>query len=258
MSLMLLDEVKNIEENFSSCKIQEIQSAGIPRHIAIIMDGNRRWARQKGFSSIYGHWKGAEIIMAIVRFASKLGVKVLTLYSFSTENWTRPQDEVDELMDLISFYLKNNAKFMVEESVKLETIGDLSRLPFSVQEILRETKKETASGAEITLVLALNYGGRDEIKRAFVHMAEDLENGNILKEEISESLISGYLDTATLGDPDLFIRTSGEQRLSNFLLWQLSYTEVYVTKVLWPDFTQGDLLDAIIEFQQRSRRLGGT
>lgn len=257
MTSILLDNVKEVEENFSSCKIQELRFNGIPRHIAIIMDGNRRWAKKRGFLGIYGHWKGADVITQIVRFASELGVEVLTLYSFSTENWTRPREEVDELMNLISFYLKNNTEFMIEESVKLETIGDLSRFPSSVQMILNQTKKKTETGNKITLVLALNYGGRDEIKRAFIRMTEDLDKGKILKEEISESLISSYLDTADLGDPDLFIRTSGEQRLSNFLLWQLSYTEVYVTDVLWPDFTQQDLLDAIIEFQKRSRRLGG-
>ena len=147
---------------------------------------------------------------------------------------------------------------MIEESVKLETIGDLCRFPKEVQEVLQETKEKTKGGNKITLVLALNYGGRDEIKRAVVKIAEDLEQNKIQKTDISESLIASYLDTALFGDPDLLIRTSGEYRLSNFLLWQLSYTEVYLTKVLWPDFTPEDLLDAIIEFQKRTRRLGGT
>jgi undecaprenyl diphosphate synthase len=230
----------------------------IPRHIAIIMDGNRRWAKQRGIAPAYGHWKGADVIMNIVRLASNLGVEVLTLYAFSTENWARSPDEIDELMKLICFYLENNQQNMIEESVRLETIGDLSRLPIDVQSVIRRTKEATSAGKKITLVLALNYGGRDEIKRAFVGMAKDLESGKITLQDISESLISSYLDTASLGDPDLFIRTSGEQRLSNFLLWQLSYTEVYVTQVLWPDFTQDDLLDAIREFQKRNRRLGGT
>ncbi|MBS0627268.1 MAG: di-trans,poly-cis-decaprenylcistransferase [Verrucomicrobia bacterium] len=239
-------------------RVQEVRSLGVPHHIAITMDGNRRWAKQRGLSAVHGHWKGAEIITEIVRFSSNLGVKVLTLYSFSTENWTRSKEEVDELMKLISFYLQENTPFMLKESVQLVTIGDLSRLPRFVQEILETTKKLTAGGNKIKLVLALNYGGRDEIKRAFLRIADGLEQGIIQKKDISEDLISKYLDTADLGDPDLFIRTSGEQRLSNFLLWQLSYTEVYIAKMLWPDFTKEDLLDAVSEFQKRSRRLGGT
>lgn len=239
-------------------RIQEVRSLGVPRHIAITMDGNRRWAKQRGLSAVHGHWKGAEIITEIVRFSSNLGVKVLTLYSFSTENWTRSKEEVDELMKLISFYLQENTPFMLKESVQLVTIGDLSKLPGFVQEILETTKRLTAGGNKIKLVLALNYGSRDEIKRAFLRITEGLEQGLIEKKDISEALISKYLDTADLGDPDLFIRTSGEQRLSNFLLWQLSYTEVYIAKMLWPDFTKEDLLDAVSEFQKRSRRLGGT
>ncbi len=246
---LLLDEVCSAKK--------QVLSSVIPRHIAIIMDGNRRWARQRGIPDSYGHWKGADVIMNIVRLASELGVCVLTLYAFSTENWARSPDEVEELMKLICFYLENNTQSMIEESVQLETIGDLSRFPEQVQQVLFQTKKATSCGSKIKLVLALNYGGRDEIKRAFVQMAEDLETGKIVRQNISEALISGYLDTASLGDPDLFIRTSGEQRLSNFLLWQLSYTEVYVTEVLWPDFTQADLLRAIEEFQKRNRRLGG-
>lgn len=238
-------------------RVQGVKSLGVPRHIAITMDGNRRWAKLKGLSSMYGHWKGAEITTEIVRFCAHLGVKVLTLYSFSTENWTRSKEEINELMKVIAFYLKENTPFMLKESVQLSTIGDLSKLPSFVQEMIETTKQATASGSKIKLVLALNYGGRDEIKRAVSKIVENLEQGCIKKEDISESLISSYLDTADFGDPDFFIRTSGEQRLSNFLLWQLSYTEVYIARALWPDFTKEDLLDAISEFQKRSRRLGG-
>ena len=239
-------------------KMGQVRLGSIPDHIAIVMDGNRRWAKQKGYPPIYGHWRGAEVLTDICRFASKLGIKVLTVYAFSTENWSRPRKEIDQLMKLISFYLRKKRKSMIEESVRLETIGDLSRLPAFVQEQLNQVKEATAQGSKIKLVLALNYGSRDEIRRAFVKMADDLERKKIVKEEISEELISGYLDTASLGDPSLFIRTSGEQRLSNFLLWQMSYTEVYITKVLWPDFKPQDLLDAVLEFQRRERRLGGT
>jgi undecaprenyl diphosphate synthase len=238
-------------------KMGQVRLGSIPDHIAIVMDGNRRWAKQKGYPPIYGHWKGAEVLTDICRFASKLGVKVLTVYAFSTENWSRPRKEIDQLMKLISFYLRKKRKSMIEESVRLETIGDLSRLPPFVQDQLNQVKEATAQGSKIKLVLALNYGSRDEITRAFVKMADDLERKKIVKEEISEELISRYLDTASLGDPSLFIRTSGEQRLSNFLLWQMSYTEVYITRVLWPDFKPQDLLDAVLEFQRRERRLGG-
>ena len=248
--------VLSVEENLNK-QISQVLLRPIPEHIAIIMDGNRRWARQRGLPGTYGHWKGAEVISEILSFASKLGVKVLTLYSFSTENWARPKREIDQLMRVIAFYLRKKKQSMIEESVRLETIGDLSRLPSFVQERLEQTKQETALGSKIRLVLALNYGGRDEIKRAVEKIATDLEIGKIVKNQISEDLISNYLDTASLGDPSLFIRTSGEQRLSNFLLWQMSYTEVYLTKTLWPDFEQKDLLEAIFEFQSRERRRGG-
>ena len=255
MHLLQREEEKTIDRDCLQEPEEKILLSG-PKHIAIIMDGNRRWAKQKGFPTVYGHWKGAGVVTNILRFASEFGVKVLTLYAFSTENWSRPQKEIDELMRVISFYLKRKKRSMIKESVRLETIGDLSRLPLYVQEILEQTKEATAEGSKIKLVLALNYGGRDEMKRAFVKMAGDLEGGVISKQEISEDLIEKYLDTASLGDPDLFIRTSGELRLSNFLLWQMSYTEVYSTNVLWPDFSRKDLLDAIFEFQKRERRLG--
>jgi undecaprenyl diphosphate synthase len=256
VNVLSLDE-KNRGEAEYCRKIGQVRLGIIPEHIAIIMDGNRRWAKQRGYPPIYGHWKGAEVLTDILRFASKLGVKVLTVYAFSTENWSRSPKEIDQLMRLISFYLKKKRKSMIEESVRLETIGDLSRLPDFVRENLRKVKEDTASGSKIRLVLALNYGSRDEIKRAVEKIVDDLKREKIVRDQISEELISSYLDTAPLGDPDLFIRTSGEQRLSNFLLWQLSYTEVYLTQVLWPDFKPKDLLDAIFEFQRRERRLGG-
>jgi undecaprenyl diphosphate synthase len=258
MYLESVEEEKRDDEGTLIRKMDLVRLRHVPEHIAIIMDGNRRWARGKGYPEIYGHWRGANTITEILSIASKVGVKVLTLYSFSTENWGRPKREIDQLMRLIAFYLRKKKQSMVEESVKLETIGDLSRLPAFVQDMLAKTKEETSSGSKIRLVLALNYGGRDDIKRAVEKIAGDLESGKIKKKQISEDLISSYLDTASLGDPSLFIRTSGEHRLSNFLLWQMSYTEVFLTKVLWPDFQQSDLLDAILEFQKRERRLGAT
>lgn len=257
MNLLLQVKEKKEEGEYAQ-KIAQVRLGPIPDHIAIVMDGNRRWAKQRGYPPIYGHWKGAEVLTDVFRFASKLGIKVLTVYAFSTENWSRSQGEIDQLMRLISFYLRKKRKSMIEESVRLETIGDLSRLPEFVQEQVNRVIEDTATGSKIKLVLALNYGSRDEIKRAVKKIADDLESKNIVKEQISEELISAYLDTASLVDPSLFIRTSGEQRLSNFLLWQMSYTEVYLTKILWPDFKPQDFLDAILEFQRRERRLGGT
>lgn len=241
-----------------SCKKRLGASSGIvPSHVAIAMDGNRRWATRRFMPALVGHWKGAEAITKVVKAARNLGIRVLTLYAFSTENWHRSQLEVSELMNVISHYLKKHLSFMLKEGVRLGFIGDLSKLPLDLQELIHKTCELTKDGSQIDLVLALNYGGRDEICRAFKSMLNDCEKGLLKKEDISEDLISQYLDTAQWKDPDLFIRTSGEQRLSNFLLWQFAYTEVYITKTLWPDFNEKYLRQAVLEYQQRERRLGG-
>lgn len=223
------------------------------KHIAIIMDGNRRWAKQRGLSPVMGHWKGAEVLMDVVKGASELGVKTLTVYAFSTENWNRSENEIEELMDIFEVYLSRKKDFMVREGVRLETIGDVSRLPQRVQDALQTTKKATENCDKINLVLALNYGGRNEIQRAISKMIDD----KIESSAVTEKLISEYLDTHPWGDPELVIRTSGELRVSNFLLWQISYSEIYVTDVLWPEFTPQHLFEAALEFQKRGRRLGG-
>jgi len=228
----------------------------VPTHVAIIMDGNRRWAKQRNLPYLMGHWQGAKGMMQMVRAASALGIKVLTVYAFSTENWRRSAEEVAALMFLFKTYLINEREEMVREGVKLNVIGDLSRLPLDVKKELEITKKETSSGTHIELVLALNYGGRDDIRRAVLNIVQDIRKGKLSEESLSEELLSNYLDTAEWEDPQLLIRTSGERRLSNFLLWQLSYTEVYVSEVLWPDFNEKHLLEAIVEYQQRERRLG--
>jgi len=230
----------------------------IPNHVAIVMDGNRRWASRRFMPAMIGHWKGADTISKIVRAASRLGIKVLTLFAFSTENWKRSEKEVNELMKVFSHYLKKHLHFMLEEGVRLDCIGDLSKLPQDLQDLFLETKEATKEGKNIDLVLAVNYGGRDDIRRALQSIVAQCEKGLLKKEDISEDLISTYLDTAKWKDPDLFIRTSGEHRLSNFLLWQFSYTEVFVTKTLWPDFNQKHLLEAVLDYQQRDRRLGGS
>ena len=228
----------------------------IPRHIAIIMDGNRRWAKNKGLPSKVGHWNGAEALSKIVENAASLGVKVLTVYAFSTENWKRSDEEVDSLMHLFQMYLIGNKDRMIREGVRLATIGDLRRMPIEVKKTLDDVKRATAGGDNIDLVLAVNYGARDDIRRATMGIVEDCLIGRVNKEDISEALIARYLDTAPWGDPELLIRTSGERRLSNFLLWEISYAEVYVTDVLWPDFNEQELIKAVAEYQKRERRTG--
>lgn len=252
----LLMQESTREEEFDTEEYPLLNSSHFPTHIAIIMDGNRRWAKRRGLPAVAGHWRGAEILTRIVRAAADLGVKVLTVYSFSTENWSRSQEEIDALMHLIKSYLKRQLPFMLKEGVRLDTIGDISRLPPTVQEVLQATKEATKQGNKIDLVLALNYGGRDEIRRATLAVLEDLQKGKIDKNDFSETLFSQYLDTAKWGDPQLLIRTSGEKRLSNFLLWQISYSEVYLTDVLWPDFSKKELMRAILEYQSRELRLG--
>lgn len=234
-----------------------VQRLPIPEHIAIIPDGNRRWAkRQSAFNLMKGHWAGASIVTTILEAASDLGVKVLTVYSFSTENWQRPEAEIQTLFTIFKTYLRENREKMIEMGVRFGTIGNLDPFPKSVKEEIEKTRQATSRGTTIDLVLAMNYGARDEMRRALVSMVGAIERGDLNKEQITEEVINGYLDTAPYCDPELLIRTSGERRISNFLLWQLAYTEVYVTDVLWPDFTPRDLLGAVLDFQKRTRRLG--
>jgi undecaprenyl diphosphate synthase len=234
-----------------------LQRYPIPKHIAIIPDGNRRWARKtSAFNPMKGHWAGASIVTTILEAASDLGVKILTVYSFSTENWQRTDPEIQTLFKIFTTYLRENRVRMLEMGVRFGTIGDLTPFPSEVKEEIEKTREATAKGTTIDLVLAMNYGARDEVRRALVSMLGAIERGDLEKEQITEDVINSYLDTAPYGDPELLIRTSGERRISNFLLWQLAYTEVYVTDVLWPDFTPRDLLDAVLDFQKRIRRLG--
>jgi len=229
----------------------------IPQHIAITPDGNRRWARKQMENLVTGHYHGANTLIKIVHAAKELGVKALTIYSFSTENWNRSRNEIDYLMDLIQDFLTNHCEEMKREGIRLKTIGDVNKLPEDTLKVINSVKKITGSGTQIDMILALNYGARDEIKRAVQQIIEDCAAQKLSKEAITENVISQYLDTAPWRDPELFIRTSGEKRLSNFLLWQLSYSEVYTTDVLWPDFTPDEFLEAIVDFQKRERRLGG-
>ena len=241
---------------FTQEELSLIDPKKVPEHVAIIMDGNRRWAKKWDKSVEVGHWQGAETLDQIVRAAIGLGIKVLTVYSFSTENWNRSSEEVDALMHLLKTYLKTQREIMVMEGVRLKTIGDLSKLPEDVRLVLSETQEATKGGSQIDLVLALNYGGRDDIRRATLRLLDEVDAGRIKREEITEQTISCLLDTAQWPDPDLLIRPSGAFRISNFLIWQISYSEIYYTDVLWPEFSKSHLLEAVIDFQKRNRRFG--
>ncbi|MFH1062559.1 MAG: isoprenyl transferase [Candidatus Omnitrophota bacterium] len=229
----------------------------VPQHIAIIMDGNGRWAKKRRLPRIAGHSRGAEVIKSIVQSCDKIGVKYLTLYTFSTENWKRPEQEVNFLMQLLSGFLFKEIQHLVNENIKFLTIGRTEHLPKKAQEVIALAKARTKDNTGITLILALNYGGRSEIIDAALKLYADIESGKVLLDKVNEKVFSNYLYTAGIPDPDLLIRTSGEMRISNFLLWQLSYSEFYVTEKFWPDFDETELKLAINSYQKRKRRFGG-
>ncbi len=236
----------------------ELDSGRLPGHVAIIMDGNGRWAMQKVRNRIFGHKKGAEGVRSIVDCCGELGIRYLTLYVFSKENWNRPQKEVKALWELLEKYIKSELPELVEKQIRLLHIGDEDGIPASVIEQLRVAESETARFDRQVLSLALNYGGRQEITRAARLLIADAMNGQCRAGELTTELFSRYLYGADLPDPDLVIRTGGEIRVSNFLLWQIAYAELYFTEVLWPDFGKADFMDAIQEFQRRERRFGRT
>lgn len=230
----------------------------LPRHIAIIMDGNGRWAKKKFLSRIKGHEKGIDAVRDVVEACREIGILYLTLYAFSVENWRRPASEVNALMHLLKNYLLKERENLLKNEIRLMAIGDLDRLPREVRETLFQVIEDTKEGGKMTLILALSYGARWEIVRAALRIARDIRDGKIREEEITPEVFSNYLTTSPFPDPDLLIRTSGELRLSNFLLWQLAYTELYITPTLWPDFTREDLIEAIQDYQKRERRFGMT
>jgi undecaprenyl diphosphate synthase len=236
----------------------DIDPGNLPRHIAIIMDGNGRWAKQHAMGRIAGHKKGAEAVRATVRACREIGIPVLTLYAFSTENWLRPAREVKALMRLLEEYLRLEIQEMMDNGIRLTTIGDREALKEPIRSVLRETIARTARNGEMTLNLALSYGGRDEIVGAVRSLVKDVQKGVLAEPDITQDSFSRYLDTVGLPDPDLLIRTSGEYRISNFLLWQCAYAEFYFTDVLWPDFNREELFRAIAEYQRRERRFGLT
>ena len=230
----------------------------LPRHIAIIMDGNGRWARKRSLNRIRGHKEGTESVRNIVRACREIGVEVLTLYAFSTENWQRPRQEVTALMSILKSFLKSELAEMMENNILLNAIGDIERLPGNVLKVLREVMEETRQNQAMILNLALSYGGRNEIVRASKKIATQIKAGRLQPEEITEELFSDYLYTQGMPEPDLLIRTSGEMRISNFLLWQIAYAEIFVTQTLWPDFRREELIRILHDYQKRERRFGLT
>lgn len=253
----LVAKEQNEMQYYTLDQLSSLDMLRIPKHIAIIPDGNRRWAKKREATAQEGHREGADILMDIVKAAKELSVEVITFYTFSTENWNRSESEIASFMFLIASYLSSQREEMIRCGIQLHTIGNLTQLPGYVQRIVEETKKATASCSKINLVLALNYGGRDDIKRAVHSILDDYQSQKLKKEDVTEAMISRYLDTSPWTDPELLIRASGELRISNFLLWQLSYSEIHVTPVLWPDFTPQHLLEAVRSYQNRERRLGG-
>ena len=240
----------------SSASLADLDTTKLPAHIAIIMDGNGRWAKKRLLNRITGHEKGSEAVRTTVRTCREIGIPYLTLYAFSTENWQRPKSEVEALMNLLKKFLQSEREEMMENNIRLRVIGQIGRLPTGVGEELNQTILATRDNTAMNLILALSYGGRAEIVRMVQELADKFRRGLIDSESINEELIADHLYTRDIPDPDLLIRTSGEMRISNFLLWQIAYTEIFVTPTLWPDFGKDELLQILKDFQSRERRFG--
>jgi len=238
--------------------ISKVDLNKLPKHIAIIMDGNGRWAKTQGEDRIYGHLNAITAVTETVEMAAEIGVKYLTLYAFSTENWNRPKQEVDALMGLLVKTLKNEVKRLNDNQIKLATIGDAKSLPKETYDELMHTIESTSQNTKMTVVIALSYSSKWEIIEAIKQIAKKVKSNTISINDINDKLISSHLNTDGIPDPDILIRTSGEKRISNFLLWQIAYSELYFTDKLWPDFRKQDLVDAILDYQQRERRFGLT
>ncbi|WP_262897952.1 isoprenyl transferase [Litoribacter ruber] len=238
--------------------IEAIDKDNIPRHIAVIMDGNGRWAQKKGAMRIFGHKNALTAVKDTIEGASDLGVEYLTLYAFSTENWSRPKDEVNALMELLVNTIAGEVPNMMENNIRLISIGDIKSLPRKCQKNLQDAKDKTSHNTGLTVVLALSYSGRWEIQEAVKQIVKKVADQKLCAEEITQELISEHLNTKGLPDPELLVRTSGELRTSNFLIWQMAYTELYFTEVLWPDFRKEHLFEAVLDYQKRERRFGKT
>lgn len=237
---------------------EKINPNTLPKHVSIIMDGNGRWAKQKGLLRALGHEEGTKAVRDVVEGSAEIGVKNLTLYAFSTENWNRPKREVDTLMRLLVTSLKKEIKTLIKNKIKLQAIGNISSLPKKAQKELGEVIEKTKDFEHMTLTLALSYGSREELIHVVKEISEKVKNNELMPDAIDESIINQHLYTQNLPDVDLLIRTSGEQRISNFLLWQIAYAELYFTNILWPDFRKEDLFEAIYNYQTRERRFGKT
>ncbi|MDO5417355.1 MAG: isoprenyl transferase [Lachnospiraceae bacterium] len=235
----------------------DLTNMTIPRHVALILDGNGRWAKKRGLPRTMGHKEGCKTVEKTVEIAARMGIQYLTVYGFSTENWKRSSEEVGALMQLFRFYMVRLLKIASQNNVRVKMIGDRRRFDQDIIDGINRLEEETKENTGLTFVIAVNYGGRDEITRAAARLAADCVAGKAAVSSINEELLASYLDTAGMPDPDLLIRTSGEIRLSNYLLWQLAYTEIYVTDCLWPDFSQEELEKAILQYNSRERRFGG-
>lgn len=233
------------------------ENLNVPAHVALILDGNGRWAKKRGLPRQMGHKKGCETLEQIVEDAARLGIRYLTVYGFSTENWKRPEEEVGALMQLFRFYAKRLLKIAMENNIRVKMIGERNRFAPDIIEAIGKLEQETRDNTGLTFIIAVNYGSRDEITRAVRKIMADCIEGKLTPEDMSEAVFTSYLDTAGIPDPDLLIRTSGELRLSNYLLWQLAYSEFYVTDCLWPDFSKEELVNAIRQYNKRERRFGG-
>ena len=242
--------MKNLHE------ISGLDPSKLPSHVAIIMDGNGRWAKQRFLNRIQGHEKGADTVRMVVRTCREIGIDMLTLYAFSTENWQRPKAEVKALMELLKRFLNSEIEEMLENNIRLNAIGEIKRLPQDVQNTLQDKISLTQLNTGLILNLALSYGGRSEIVRAVKEIVHEVKDGRIELEAISAETVAKHLFTKGMSDPDLLIRTSGEMRISNFMLWQIAYTEIFITSTLWPDFSKAEFIQILIDFQRRERRFG--
>jgi len=248
--------VPSNSEVTESALLAQLDRENLPRHVAVILDGNGRWAKTNRLPRIFGHRQGAKSVRAIVVLSRELGIEVLSLYAFSNENWRRPKGEIVALMTLLEKYLQGELNTLMENNVRFQAVGQIERLPAPVARLVRSVEATTAGNTAMTLILALSYGGRTEISDAAVRLAEDVQRGKIALEEITEDRFARYLYAPDVPDPDLLIRTSGEMRISNFLLWQMAYTEFYFTETLWPSFRRCDFLHALLAYQKRERRFG--
>lgn len=237
---------------------QQINKSRIPRHVAIIMDGNGRWAKKKGHLRIFGHSHGVKAVNGVIESATELGIQYVTLYAFSTENWNRPKLEINALMELLVKTIKDETPTLIKNNIRLEAIGDINSLPENCNKQLRETVEATKNNNGMTLILALSYSGRWDIIQAVRKLANEVKQGTLNPDDINEEDLNRALNTSAYPDPDLLVRTSGEQRISNFLLWEIAYSEIHFTDVLWPDFTKADFYRALLDYQSRERRFGKT